>query len=166
VLSSLSSQNRDDEYFFSLFAGIIDLKEISSILSYLARREYIIKQGEEWMVTEKIREFGSKLHSNIPGYESIRVIDQRTEEPIGSIELPVDNIFVLAGQAWMVRERNSDSVLVTPVDSATEVPNFSSYDRFGAFFDLLPQEIRIRCRKDIKRSAFSESSTEEILAPA
>jgi Lhr-like helicase len=165
ILSSLSSDKPDD-FFAELFAGIYDLGDLRSILSHLQRRGYVENEEGTWRATEKAKEFGPKLFSNIPGYESIRVIDQRTGEAIGNIELPIDNIFVLEGQAWLVRERTAETVLVNPVDSGTEIPNFASYDRFGAFFDLLPQEIRIRCRQEGRHLAAEPDPSEEILLSA
>ncbi|NLI73481.1 MAG: hypothetical protein GX369_01740 [Euryarchaeota archaeon] len=72
---------------------------------------------------------------------------------IGNIGLPIDNIFVLAGQAWLVREKTRSRVMVTAVDEGTEVANFSSYDRFGAFFDMLPYSIRIRVQRHRENSS-------------
>jgi hypothetical protein len=46
-----------------------------------------------------------------------------------------------------VRERDKGRVLVTAVDEGTEVANFSSYDRYGAFFDMLPYALRLRMRQ-------------------
>jgi hypothetical protein len=80
------------------------------------------------------------------------VVEMETDDPIGNITLPVDNIFILGCQAWLVKRRLADRVLVTKVDSGTEIANFESYDRFGAFFDLLPLGLRMRHKKGLEKS--------------
>jgi hypothetical protein len=40
---------------------------------------------------------------------------------------------------------------VTKVNSGTEIANFESYDRFGAFFDLLPLGLRMRHKKALQK---------------
>jgi len=148
ILSSLSGgKAREEAFIAGLFERILPEKDLRLILAQLADNGWIARDGDDWKATDKCRELGPKLFSNIPGYDSIQVEDMATGEPVGSIALPIDNIFVLAGQAWLVRKRERNRVLVTKVEEATEVANFSSYDRFGAFFDLLPLPLRTRVRQ-------------------
>ena len=110
------------------------------------------RQDGTWVAAKRAKELGGKIYSNIPGSESIEVVETETGLPIGDIALPVDNIFILGGQAWLVRKRLSNRVLVSKVDSGTDIANFASYDRFGAFFDLLPLDLRMRHKKAMGNS--------------
>jgi ATP-dependent Lhr-like helicase len=145
----IGSPGKDDAYFAALFGGLIGIDELGEITQHLAAQGWLQRaQDGTLSVTEKVRELGPNVYSNIPGSESIQVVEMDTEEPIGSIALPIDNIFVLGGQAWLVRKRKADRVLVTKVETGTEVANFASYDRFGAFFDLLPLGLRMKYKKE------------------
>lgn len=148
VLSVLQrSAGKDGAFFVSLLGGLLEESEVLEILENLAKNGWIEKEGELWRATSRTTELGPKVHSNIPGYESIRVIDADTEEPIGSVSLPIDNIFVLGGQAWLVKDRTATTVLVKKVETNADVATFASYDRFGAFFDHLPSSLRIKVRQ-------------------
>ncbi len=148
VLSSLSGGKvLSDESVFGMFDGLLPEKDVSLILTQLSESGWIELDGNDWKATARIGEFGPGVFSNIPGYDSIQVVDMASGSTVGSIGLPVDNIFVLAGQAWLVREREKTRVLVTAVEEGTEIANFSSYDRFGAFFDMLPFSMRLRMRQ-------------------
>jgi hypothetical protein len=37
------------------------------------------------------------------------------------------------------------------VERGTEIANFSSYDRYGAFFDLLPADLKLRYKGSLGR---------------
>lgn len=147
VLSCLTSRPRSDEDLFVMFDGLLPDKDVQMILTQLSESGWIELDGNDWKATVRIGELGPGVFSNIPGYDSIQVVDMASGSTVGSIGLPVDNIFVLAGQAWLVREREKTRVLVTAVEEGTEIANFSSYDRFGAFFDMLPYSMRIRVRQ-------------------
>jgi len=136
----------------ALFRGIVPAEEVQEVIEHLSKNGWIERREDgTFSAASKAREMGAKLYSNIPGSESIRVVELETDEPIGNITLPVDNIFILGGQAWLVKRRLADKVLVTKVDSGTEIANFESYDRFGAFFDLLPLGLRMRHKKAMEK---------------
>jgi ATP-dependent Lhr-like helicase len=149
MLSALAGSDRASaESLASFFAGIYPPNEIGAIIDHLVKSGWVERSEDgNLKITQRTRDLGPKIYSNIPGSESIRVVEIETDEPIGNVALPVDNIFVLAGQAWLVKRRLADKVMVTKVDSGTEIANFESYDRFGAFFDLLPIELRLRHKK-------------------
>lgn len=154
ILSALSnSDGMTGDQFTDLFSGMIDPAEVAEVLEHLKKSGWLDRSEDgRWKATDKTKELGPKLYSNIPGSESIRVVELETDDPIGNITLPVDNIFILGGQAWLVKRRLADRVLVTKVDSGTEIANFESYDRFGAFFDLLPLGLRMRHKKALEKS--------------
>jgi ATP-dependent Lhr-like helicase len=137
----------------ALFRGVMTPEDVSSVWNHLHDAGWI-EQLEDgtWTVAKRTREMGAKIYSNIPGSESIEVVEVETDLPIGDIALPIDNIFILGGQAWLVRRRLSNRVLVSKVNSGTDIANFASYDRFGAFFDLLPLDLRMRHKKALGNS--------------
>jgi len=148
ILSSLAGGRRcPDDNIFSMFDGLLPESDVQQILSHLAENGWIELDENDWVATDRVGELGPRVFSNIPGHDSIQVVDMATGSTVGRIGLPVDNIFILAGQAWLVRERDKGRVLVTAVDEGTEVANFSSYDRYGAFFDMLPYALRLRMRQ-------------------
>jgi ATP-dependent Lhr-like helicase len=132
----------------ALFRGILPDEELASVWGHLHDGGWIeqIDDGA-WTLGKRARAMGPKIYSNIPGAESIEVVEVETGQPIGDIALPIDNIFILGGQAWLVRKRLASRVMVSKVDSGTDIANFASYDRFGAFFDLLPIDLRMRHKK-------------------
>ena len=136
------------------FRGVMVPEDISAVWDHLHDGGWI-EQREDgaWVAAKRAKELGAKIYSNIPGSESIEVVETETGLPIGDIALPVDNIFILGGQAWLVRKRLSNRVLVSKVDSGTDIANFASYDRFGAFFDLLPLDLRMRHKKAMGNSS-------------
>lgn len=151
ILSTLSGPSgRARGEVEALFRAIMAPEDITAVWDHLHDGGWI-EQHEDgsWTVAKRARELGGKIYSNIPGSESIEVVEMETDLPIGNIALPVDNIFILGGQAWLVRRRLSNRVLVSKVDSGTDIANFASYDRFGAFFDLLPPELRMRHKKTL-----------------
>ena len=148
IMSSLTGGRlRSDEWVFDMFDGLLPEKDVQQILAQLAESGWIELDGNDWKATARIGELGPGVFSNIPGYDSIQVVDMASGTTVGNIGLPVDNIFVLAGQAWLVRQREGSKVMVTAVDEGTEVANFASYDRFGAFFDMLPYGLRLRMQQ-------------------
>ena len=148
IMSSLvGGRLRPDESIFTMFEGLLPEKDVQQILAQLAEDGWIELDGNDWKATARIVELGPGVFSNIPGYDSIQVVDMASGSTVGNIGLPIDNIFVLAGQAWLVRQREGNKVMVTAVDQGTEVANFASYDRFGAFFDMLPYGLRLRMQQ-------------------
>jgi ATP-dependent Lhr-like helicase len=149
----------------AMFCGLVPLEEVSAILDHLSDGGWIEHRDDDhWALSTRAREQGSKIYSNIPGSESVAVVEQETGVAIGNISLPIDNIFILGGQAWLVRKRRADRVLVSRVESGTEIANFASYDRFGSYFDLLPLELRMRYKKalgkeqELRASAMQKQS--------
>ena len=154
IISMLSNgRNRSDGYVFDALEELISSEDLNHILNHLVEEGWIELDGNDWKATDRIAELGPGIFTNIPGYDSIQVVDMASSTIIGNIGLPIDNIFVLAGQAWLVREKTRSRVMVTAVDEGTEVANFSSYDRFGAFFDMLPYSIRIRVQRRRENSS-------------
>ncbi|MBI0583214.1 MAG: DEAD/DEAH box helicase, partial [Methanomassiliicoccus sp.] len=89
-----------------LFRGILTIEDLGEIIEHLSDGGWTERREDErWTATGKARELGPKLYSNIPGSESIAVVEMETDVPIGNVALPVDNIFILGGQAWQVRRR-------------------------------------------------------------
>jgi ATP-dependent Lhr-like helicase len=154
VLSSLSGPaGAKASEVQGLFCGLMPAEEVRAVWEHLHDGGWIEQDNNgRWSIGKRAREFGPKVHSNIPGSESIEVVEADSGQPIGNIALPIDNIFVLGGQAWMVRKKLNGRVMVSQVDSGTDVANFASYDRFGAFFDLLPAEIKLRHRREMGAS--------------
>jgi ATP-dependent Lhr-like helicase len=151
IFSSLSGPvGKTADEVHALFRGIMSAEEVATVWNHLHDGGWIEQLGDgTWTVTKRAKEMGPKIYSNIPGSESIEVVEVETGQPIGDIALPIDNIFILGGQAWLVRKRQASRVMVSKVDSGTDIANFASYDRFGAFFDLLPLDLRMRHKKAI-----------------
>lgn len=64
--------------------------------------------------------------------------------PIGHVELPVDNIFILSGQAWSVKKKEENKIIVEKVDRRADVAKFSTYEQNGAFHNMLPDQLKSR----------------------
>jgi hypothetical protein len=130
------------------FHDLVPAEEVSSILDHLENGGWTERREDGRAVaSSRAREQGCKLYSNIPGSKSIAVVEQETGIAIGNISLSIDNIFILGGQAWVVRKRSAERVLMSKVESRTEIAYLTSYDRFGSFFDLLPLDMRMRYKK-------------------
>ena len=82
----------------ALFRGILPDEELASVWGHLHDGGWIeqIDDGA-WTLGKRARAMGPKIYSNIPGAESIEVVEVETGQPIGDIALPIDNIFILGG---------------------------------------------------------------------
>lgn len=154
VLSSLSGPaGAKASEVQALFRGLMSAEDLAAVWAHLHDGGWIEQSDKgNWTIGKRAKEMGPKIYSNIPGSESIEVVEAESGQAIGNIALPVDNIFVLGGQAWLVRKRLNGRVMVSQVDSGTDVANFASYDRFGAFFDLLPVDLKMRHKKEMGAS--------------
>ncbi|WP_019178509.1 DEAD/DEAH box helicase [Methanomassiliicoccus luminyensis] len=152
VLSSLVGGPRSEGFFEDLFDGLCAKDDVASILASLRSGGYVREEGGRLFADRGCLDLGPKVYSNIAGFESILVVEEGSGTPIGQVDLPVDNIFVLSGQAWIVKERLEDMVVVERADRSTTIAKFASYERKGAFHPLLPADIRERQEKRAKES--------------
>jgi hypothetical protein len=60
---------------------MIDPAEVAEVLEHLKKSGWLDRPEEgRWTATAKTRELGPKLYSNIPGSESIRVVEMETDD--------------------------------------------------------------------------------------
>lgn len=144
VFSCLASGSRGYGFFADLFKGICSQEDLKSILTHLINKNYILEENGMLTQGPAAKGLGPKIYSNIAGYEQNVVVEAATGMPIGHVELPVDNIFILSGQAWSVKKKEENRIIVEKVDRRADVAKFSTYEQNGAFHSMLPEQLKSR----------------------
>ena len=143
IFSTITNGGKDLIFISEMLKGLIESSDIDNITSHLISTGHIVEREGKLYPGKPCIDFGPRIYSNIPRSESILVVERGTGMPIGRIDMPLDNIFVLSGQAWAVAERLEEKVLVDRIDRSTTIAKFTSYDRHGSFFDLLPASMKL-----------------------
>jgi len=146
IFSSLyaNPSGLEDGYLIELFNGFCSENDLKDILNHLAAERWIEKRGDKWYATTRLMNWGEKgkIHSNIPSTKTLRVINVSSDQVIGEIQYPIDDIFVLAGKVWKVVDVSDDKIYVKPGESKTPTAKFKSYTAKGRFYHLLPKNIQ------------------------
>jgi len=150
MLSCLIPGPRSRDYFHDLFDGLLPPEDVHAIIVWLLASGHLKEQDGRLYAGDACYELGQRVHSNIAGAESVTVVDSATGTPIGQVDMPVDSIFVLSGQAWEVVEQSEGIVTVEKAERTGKIARFASYERKGAFHHLLPAAMRER--EDAKKS--------------
>ncbi len=144
ILSCLASGSRGFGFFSDIFKDICSTEDLKSIVTHLMDKKYILEENGMLSEGPAAKGLGPKIYSNIAGYEQNLVIEASTGMPIGHVELPVDNIFILSGQAWSVKKKEENKIIVEKVDRRADVAKFSTYEQNGAFHNMLPDQLKSR----------------------
>ena len=148
VFSWLYQQKRpcQPEELWTFVQPLCTEDELTEILAHLRQKDYLGVRAGRYYGSEKIFEWGEKgrIHSNIPDQTEIPVIDVATEREVGKIFGDVDRVFVLAGRAWEVVQRQGYRILVKRFTGKAEPTCFQPRPAVGAFFFLLPPRLRQR----------------------
>ncbi|MDF2955698.1 MAG: Lhr-like helicase [Candidatus Alkanophagales archaeon MCA70_species_2] len=146
IFSSLyaNPSGLENSYFIELFDGFCSESDFKDILSHLAIKGWIEKRYDKWYATTKLMDLGEKgkIHSNIPSIKMLKVINVISNQVIGEVQYPIDDIFVLAGKAWKVIQKSGDKIYVRPEKFKASTAKFKSYTGTGYFYYLLPKNIR------------------------
>ncbi|MDI3476696.1 MAG: ATP-dependent helicase Lhr and Lhr-like helicase [Thermoanaerobacterium sp.] len=118
--------------------------EIKSILAHLRIKGWITYQSLKWYPSEKLMDLGEKghIHSNIPDETIYRVVDIGSSKEIGTIAGVFDEVFVLAGRIWQVVSTKGSIIKVRRFNGKASSALFKRHRNVGAFYHLLPPEIR------------------------
>lgn len=146
IFSSLyaNPSGLEGSYLIELFNGFCSESDLKDILNHLAVKGWIEKRYDKWYATTKLMDWSEKgkIHSNIPSIKMLKVINVSSNQVIGEVQYPIDNIFVLAGKVWKVIHISGDKIYVKPEKSKTSTAKFKSYTARGCFYYLLPKNIR------------------------
>ena len=83
-----------------------------------------------------------RIHSNIPDSQTYRVVDVASGQEIGKIAGVFDDVFVLARRTWQVVSISGDTIRARRFKGRATAPAFRRHYNRGAFFYLLPPELR------------------------
>jgi len=135
----------ESSYLIELFNGFCSEDDLKDILNYLAVKGWVEKKNK-WYATTKLMDWGEKgkIHSNIPSIKMVKVINVSSNQAIGEVQYPIDDIFVLAGKAWKVIHISGDKIYVKLEKSkaSTAKAKFKSHTAKGYFYYFLPKNIR------------------------
>jgi len=146
IMSSLyaSPGGLENCYLIELFDGFCSESDLKDILNHLAIKGWIEKRHNKWYATTKLVDWGEKgkIHSNIPSIKLLKVINVSSNQVVGDVQYPIDDIFVLDGKAWKVIHVSDDKIYVKCVKSKASTPRFKSHTGKGYFYYFLPKNIR------------------------
>lgn len=118
--------------------------ELDEILEHLWRRGLLVQRAGRWQASTIVMNWGERgtIHSNIPDGGGHRVVDVKTGRTIGTVDGPVDSVFVLGGHLWKVVGVRGSEILVAPTAGPASAPAFSGRQTKGRFWSLLPPRLR------------------------
>ena len=116
------------------------------ILRHLLRHGWLEERSGKWFASSKVMDLGEMgyIHSNIPDSCVFRVFDIDSGKEIGTIAGVFDEVFVLGGKIWHVVSVEGDVVRVRRFIGKAPAPFFKRRKGFGAFYWLLPGELKNR----------------------
>ena len=137
-----------DEYFLGIFNEFCSEEDLKDILRHLVEHEWIERGNGRWRASTKLMDLGGwgKIHSNIPDSRALKVIDINSQQTIGEVQYPIDEVFVLAGKVWKIIKVVVDKIYVKQVKAKAPVVKFKRHASKGAFYYLLPKELRMNKR--------------------
>ena len=136
-----------DVYFSGLFNEFCSEEDLKDIFKHLAEHEWIEIVGNgRWRASTKLMDLGGwgKIHSNIPDSKALKVIDSSTQQTVGEVQYPIDEVFVLAGKVWKILNVGGNRIYVKQVKAKAPAVKFKRHASKGAFYYLLPKELRMK----------------------
>jgi ATP-dependent Lhr-like helicase len=136
----------EDKFFGGLFNDFCSEDDLRGILRHLASQRWIEKVNRIWYVSTKLMDLGEwgKIHSNIPDSKALKVIDINSQQIVGEVQYPIDEIFVLAGKVWKIINVRHDRIYAKHVKAKASPVKFKPHTSKGAFYYLLPKELRMK----------------------
>lgn len=127
-----------------LLSPICSKTEVTLILRHLRSRGWVERAADRWFAQGKLMDRGEKgrIHSNIPDSQSYRVIDIDSGREIGLMMGAVDEVFVLGGKTWRIVSMGPNVIRVRRFIGQAKAAFFPSHGRVGAFYWLLPPELK------------------------
>jgi ATP-dependent Lhr-like helicase len=133
-------------YFSEIFNEFCSEDDLKDILRHLAEYEWIEKGNGRWRASTKLMDLGGwgKIHSNIADSKALKVIDINSQQTIGEVQYPIDEVFVLAGKVWKIINVVVDKIYVKQVKAKASAVKFKRHASKGAFYYLLPKDLRTK----------------------
>ncbi len=149
VFSSLFAKRDGLEfgYFREIFDGFCPEEIVEEILHHLEEKGWIVFMGNKWHGTQKLIDLNKmgRIHSNIPDAKEFKVVNIKDRKILGEISSSshfLESVFILAGRAWEIVNREDYTIYVRPIRSLGETPRFSLFFNEGAFAPFLPEHLR------------------------
>jgi len=129
-----------------LISPLCSEEEAKLILGHLRRTEWIERRTGQWFPSTKLMDLGEKgrIHSNILGSQTYRVINIDSGKEIGTIAGIFDEVFVLAERMWRVVSVKNDVIKARRFKGKALAPLFQRRRSVGAFHWLLPPELKAK----------------------
>ena len=139
-----SPQGVDEQELSEILSPLIIDDQLRKILSYLHQREWIERRLGHWFASTRLMVRGDRgyIHSNIPDTQTYQVIDLASGKSIGIIAGMFDDLFILGRTTWKVESVASNKIYVRRFSGKASSPLFRRNKNVGAFFYLLPPELR------------------------
>jgi ATP-dependent Lhr-like helicase len=130
--------------FIELLSPLCTEEEVKLILGHLKKVDWIEFRGGHWFASTKLMDLGyrGRIHSNIPDMEAYKVVDVDSGKEIGTIGGFLDNVFVLARRAWQIVSIEGNIIKARRFKGKATSAIFKPRRNIGAFFYLLPPELR------------------------
>jgi ATP-dependent Lhr-like helicase len=127
-----------------VLSPLCSLEQAQRVLRHLQDREWAEWRVGCWCPSSKLMDEGEKghIHSNIPDSPSYRVVDAGSGRDVGTIAGSFDSAFCLSGTSWRVVSVVGSVVMVVHARGGAPAPAFSRRRNVGAFYHLLPAELR------------------------
>ncbi|MEW6047354.1 MAG: DEAD/DEAH box helicase [Bacillota bacterium] len=134
------------EELIDLVSPLCSGYEATLILSNLERRGWVEQARGLWCPSQKLMEAGEagRIHSNIPDQSEYRVIDVDSGKEIGAVHGVFDEVFVLGRATWSVVSVSRGVIRVRRFGGKASPAVFRRHGPVGAFFPLLPSELKDR----------------------
>lgn len=118
--------------------------EAKLILGDLRQNAWIEWRNGHWFASTRLMDMGEKgrIHSNIPDSQTYRVIDIDSGKEIGSIAGVFDSVFVLAQRTWQVVSVVGTIIKARRFKGKASAPLFRRHKNVGAFYYLLPSNLK------------------------
>ncbi len=127
-----------------ILSPLCSKSEGKTILTHLRAKGWVEHQAQWWFASTRLMDFGEKglIHSNIPNETIYRVVDISSGREIGTIAGVFDEVFTLAGRIWQIVSIEGNIIKVRRFKGKAPPALFKRRRIFGAFYHLLPPEIR------------------------
>lgn len=134
------------EPILQLISPLCSEIESRLIISHLRKKGWIEYRAGRYFASTKLLDLGEKgrIHSNIPDPYSYKVVDIDMGIEIGRIAGIFDEEFMLGGKVWQVICLENNILKVRNLREKIAAPNFQKHKDRGAFYWLLPSELRNR----------------------